>query len=136
MITYVLDASALIRLIDNEPGANRVEKILSARENGQAEICLSAVQWGEVVGNTRKRFRPDQQVEILNNLLPKGSQVIAADRERAEMAARWKVDRRISYADAFALDLAMKSPEHILVTADYGFKAVEDLARIEFLPVK
>jgi hypothetical protein len=46
------------------------------------------------------------------------------------------VDRKISYADAFALDLAMASLEHILVTADYGFKAVDDLARIEFLPAK
>ena len=38
--------------------------------------------------------------------------------------------------DAFAVHLAMDSPDHILVTADYDFKAVEDLARIEFLPAK
>ena len=30
----------------------------------------------------------------------------------------------------------MDSLDHILVTADFGFKAVEDLARIEFLPAK
>jgi hypothetical protein len=47
-----------------------------------------------------------------------------------------KVDRKISYADAFALDLAMASPDHVLLTADYGFKQVDDLARIEFLPAK
>jgi hypothetical protein len=47
-----------------------------------------------------------------------------------------RVDRKISYADAFALNLAMDSPDHLLVTADCGFEAVEDLARIEFLPVK
>ena len=47
-----------------------------------------------------------------------------------------RVDRKITYADAFALDLAMDSAEHVLVTADYGFKAVEDVARIEFLPAK
>ena len=31
---------------------------------------------------------------------------------------------------------AKQSPDHVLVTADYGFKPVEDLARIEFLPAK
>jgi len=30
----------------------------------------------------------------------------------------------------------MDSAEHILVTADYDFKVVMDLASIEFLPVK
>jgi hypothetical protein len=30
----------------------------------------------------------------------------------------------------------MQSRANILVTADYDFKAVEDLARIEFLPAK
>ena len=30
----------------------------------------------------------------------------------------------------------MDSPDHLLVTADYDFKAVDDLAKIEFLPPK
>jgi hypothetical protein len=30
----------------------------------------------------------------------------------------------------------MDSPDHVSVTADYGFKEVADLARIEFLPAK
>jgi predicted nucleic acid-binding protein len=126
----------LIRLIDNEPGTDRVGEIFDECTDEQADICLSAVQWGEIVGNTRKRFSPDQQSEILDNLLPDGARIVAADRKRAEVAARWKVDRKISYADAFALELAMQSSDHVLVTADYGFKAVEDLARIEFLPAK
>jgi hypothetical protein len=62
--------------------------------------------------------------------------IVAATGARAIRAAEVKVDRKISYADAFALELAMDSPEHVLVTADYGFKAVDDLAQIEFLPVK
>ncbi len=56
--------------------------------------------------------------------------------DRAVRAAEHKVDRGIAYADAFAVDLAMDSPDHVLVTADDGFKAVKDLVRIEFLPMK
>jgi predicted nucleic acid-binding protein len=51
-------------------------------------------------------------------------------------AAEIKEDRKLAYADAFAIELAMDSPDHLLVTADYDFKEVADLARIEFLPVK
>ena len=65
-----------------------------------------------------------------------GLRVVPATRERAVHAAEIKQDRKLAYADAFALDLAMDAPDHVLVTADYDFKAVADLARIEFLPAK
>lgn len=136
MTTYVMDASALIRFIDDERGSDRVEAILDECGSGQADICLSAVQWGEVVANTRKRFNSEEQFKILSNLLPEAARVLAADQKRAENAARFKVDYKISYADAFALELALESADRVLVTADYGFKAVEELARIEFLPAK
>ncbi|MGH9600365.1 MAG: PIN domain-containing protein, partial [Terracidiphilus sp.] len=69
-------------------------------------------------------------------LMPSEAAIIPATADRAVRAANLKVDRSVSYADAFALDLAMDSPDHVLVTADYDFKRVEDLARIEFLPAK
>jgi len=86
MTVYVLDSSALIRYIDGEAGADRVNAVLKA--------CV------------------------------------------AGKAAGIKVDRKVSYADAFALELAMSFSDHVLVTADYDFESVSDLARIEFLPSK
>ncbi len=44
--------------------------------------------------------------------------------------------RTLAYADGFAMDLAPESSDRVLVTADYGFKAVDDLAKIEFRPIK
>lgn len=73
---------------------------------------------------------------MLNSVLPSEAEIVPATEERAVRAAVLKIDRKIAYADAFALDLAMESPNRVLVTADYGFKNVEDLARIEFLPQK
>jgi len=136
MITYVLDASALIRFVDDEAGAERVEAILSACAASQAAISISAVQWGEVAANYRKRFGPAQETYIMSTILPSEATIVPATAERAVRAARFRVDRKISYADGFALDLAADSQEHVLVTADYDFKTVDDLARIEFLPAK
>ena len=136
MTTYVLDSSALLRYIDDEAGADRVEEIFGACVAGQADVHISAMQWGEVAGNLRKRLGALQERRILSSFLPSESEIIAASAERAVRAAEIKVDRKIAYADAFALELAMESADHVLVTADYGFKAVDDLARIEFLPAK
>lgn len=136
MTVFVLDSSAALRFLDKEAGRDRIAAILTAKRSKLAELTISAVQWGEIAGAVRKKqgaFAQSRAMAILAQFQPL---IVAATGERAIRAAEVKVDRKISYADAFALELAMDSPEHVLVTADYGFKAVDDLAQIEFLPVK
>jgi predicted nucleic acid-binding protein len=136
MTVFVLDSSALIRYIDSEPGADRVNALLKACVAGRAEVCISAVQWGEIAGNLRKRLGATEEVRVLSSLLPSEVQIVPVSGERAVRAAEIKVDRNVPYADALALELAMSFNDHVLVTADFGFKDVADLARIEFLPLK
>jgi predicted nucleic acid-binding protein len=136
MTTYVLDSSAALRYFDDGAGADRVEEVLSACASRQAKLTISALQWGEIAGKLRKRFGKTDEIRLLNSLLPNEATVVSATADRAVHAAALKVERNIAYADAFALDLAMDSPDHVLVTADYGFKQVDDLARIEFLPAR
>ena len=136
MTVYVLDSSAVLRYIDNEAGSDRVQSVLTDGLYAKAGLSISAVQWGEIAGKLFKRLGTGSRLEAMETLLLSGIVIIPADAERSVSAARFKVDHGISYADAFALDLAMQSAEHVLVTADYGFKAVMDLARIEFLPSK
>jgi len=136
MKAYILDASALLRYIDDEAGAERVEDILTVCVSGKADLCISAMQWGEVAGNLRKRLGRVEEERILSSILPSESQIIPLTGERAVLAAGIKMDRSLSFADAIALELAMSFKDHVLVTADYGFKDVDDLARIEYLPAK
>ena len=136
MTSYVLDSSAVIRYIDDEPGAARVEEILKACVDGRAALSISALQWGEVAGNLRSRFGANDELRILSTILPSEVEIVPVTGERAVRAAQLKVDRKIAYADAIALELARESTDHVLVTADYGCKAVDDMARIEFLPSK
>lgn len=136
MIAYILDASAVIRYSDDEAGADRVEEILSACAQSGAKVMISAIQWGEVSGNLRKRLGAAEEMHILSSLLPSEAEVVPASGDRAVRAAALKVDRKIAYADAFAVELTMESADHIFVTADFGFKEVDNLIRIEFLPQK
>jgi predicted nucleic acid-binding protein len=136
MTVFVLDSSAVLRYTDDEAGADRVDDIFNACAAGQAEVRISAVQWGEVAGVVRKRLGASGQKLILESLMLLAPGIVPASAERAVRAAELRIDRKIAYADAFALDLAMESGDHVLVTADYDFKAVDDLAQIEFLPLK
>ncbi|HEX7727828.1 MAG TPA: PIN domain-containing protein [Terracidiphilus sp.] len=133
---FILDSSALIRFFDNEPGAERVQQVLAACADGVAKVRVSAVQWGEITGNLRKRFGAQEQERVLGGGLPSELQIVAATAERAVRAAALRVDRGLGYADAFAVELAESIPQSTLLTADYGFKSAEDLIRIEFLPSK
>jgi predicted nucleic acid-binding protein len=136
LTVYVLDSSAILRFLDKEAGWDRVAAILAAARNGSAELAVSAIQWGEVAGAVRKKLGPAVEIRALGRLTQFAPRIESVTGEQAVRAAALKVDRKISYADAFAIDLAMESPDHALVTADYGFKSVSDLAQIEFLPAK
>ncbi len=136
MTTYVLDASAVLRYVDGEKGAERIEELLRQCVAWQVQLQISAVQWGEIAGKLLGRLGPEGQKRALSTLLPREAQIIPATAERAAHAGGLKVDHNLGYADAFALDLAMDLPDRILVTADYGFQPAASLARIEFLPAK
>lgn len=135
MKTCVLDSSALLRYIDDEPGADRVEVILASSIAGTLTAKMSAVQWGEVAGKLRSHHGPKEQSRIMSGL-PSEIEVVPVSPDGAVRAAELRVDRKVSYADAFALDLALQSAEPVLVTADYGFKVVADIVSIQFLPAK
>ena len=134
MTVYVFDASAVFRHHDNEAGADRIEAIIEACLHGLGEMRISAVQWGEIAAVQRKRLGAQAQDRLLTSLMELQFHIVPATAERAERAAAIRVDRKIPNADSYAIELAMDSPDHVLVTADYDFKAVADLARIEFLP--
>lgn len=136
MVTYVLDSSAVLRYLDDEPGAARVSEILKGHIGGRCEAVICALHWGEVAGISLK-LRGEQAVElVLSRLNAFGIQVIAADGERAVRAARIKVKRRIPYVDAFGVEFAAQSSDRIFVTSDFDFKPAAADAKIEFLPAK
>jgi predicted nucleic acid-binding protein len=133
---FVLDSSAVVRLLDKEAGWARIAEIFEAHKAQTAEAMISGIQWGEIAGIVRRKQGVIGQKRTLEDLEFFQLRVVAATWERAVHAAEIKEDRKLPYADAFAIELAMDSPDHVLVTADYDFKAVADLARIEFLPAK
>ena len=135
-MTYALDASAILRYLDGEAGAERVKQIIKGHLAGEYRVAVSAIHWGEVAGIVCKRHGRSGMDAALSRLSAFGFEVVPVTAERAVKSALIKVERRIPYADAFGIELAGDSAEHVLVTADFDVKPAEGDVRIEFLPVK
>ena len=136
-MTYVLEASSLLRFLDQEAGVNKVAKMFAEAQTGTCEVVISAINWGEVLYTLGKRDRPAPLHKIEQDLACRYPlRVIAATSERAAQAAAIKLKYGIPFADCFAIQLASDSEDHILITADFDMLPAADHIRIEFLPPK
>jgi PIN domain nuclease of toxin-antitoxin system len=139
-MTYVLDASAILRFTELEPGCERVRSLLHQAAQGDIQLLLSAVNWGEIVCilHTKKEANAET---IIGNLAALPIAVVPVDAHDAADAGRFKWRFKVPYADAFAGALTLKRSSNgtpaTLITADYDFKAVsKGTIKIEFLPGK
>ncbi len=135
-MTYVLDSSAVLRYLDNEPGALRVAEILKAHLAGHCVAAISAVHWGEIAGISCKVHGHAAMELVLSRLEAFGVSIIAADAQRAVRSSLIKLKKNLPYVDAFGIELAETLADSVFVTADFDFKAVGRDVKIEFLPAK
>jgi len=136
VVIYVLDASAILRYLDGEAGAERVKVILKEHLADKNRVVISAIHWGEVAGVVRKRHGEAGMHAAISRLSAFGFEVVPITAERAVRSAIIKIDWKIPYADAFGVELAGDSSGHVLVTADFDVKPAQKDVRIEFLPLK
>lgn len=133
MPRYVFDAFSLLALIQDEPGASKVQEILDSANKGEHELYISVVNLGEVIYSLwRKRgVSAAEQVLAGLNQLPITS--IDVDRTLAFRAAALKADYHLHYADCFVAALAQQMGAAV-VTGDPHFRQVEGPVTVEWLP--
>ena len=136
MVTYVLDASAVLRFIDQEAGVERLSQIFQEALLGQAWVVMPAVHYGEVIGISFKRGGESLAARAAERLQDLRVEVVSADAARSAKSAIIHTVHKIPYADSFAVELATDSVEYRLITADFDFIPAEQLISIEFLPKK
>ncbi len=132
---HVLDASAILRFLDDEPGAEIVEQILQNASRKSAPVFMSAVNWGEIVYVLLRGRGRQVAHEVCGSLASLAIEIVSVDAAMAEHAALVKEDFKLPYADAFAAALALHE-NATLVTADYDFAPLSGKLRLNMLPVK
>jgi predicted nucleic acid-binding protein len=94
---------------------------------------MSAVNWGEVFYIAWQKRGEIAARRLESDLHDMPIAVLAADRDRATRAAIIKQKHRLSYADAFAAELAMER-DAWLVTADPDFSRLGNSLKVITLP--
>jgi predicted nucleic acid-binding protein len=123
MKTIVLDASAVLALLFDDPGAESVELLLLKAAEADKPLLIKAANWCEVLYRMqRKRGANGAETKRFERTVP--LEVAVLDRELAELAARFKDKHGLGLADVFAAGLS-KTKKAELVTSDPDFKIVE-----------
>jgi predicted nucleic acid-binding protein len=132
MKATVLDASALLALFFDEPGAEKVENLFQEAAEADKPMLIAAVNWAEVVYKMQRKHGAKglEGARHFERTMP--LDVTPMDRELAEAAAQLKAAHDLGLADAFAAALA-KSKKAELVTGDLEFKALEKELKVNWL---
>ncbi|HXR39085.1 MAG TPA: PIN domain-containing protein [Terracidiphilus sp.] len=106
MNKIVLDASAVLARIHNEPGGERVDALLDAIEMGaDVQVSISSVNWCEIL-TCLQRESVTNPGEKLASLLA-GVELVPFGRAEAELAATIvRVNPALSLGDRACLSLA------------------------------
>jgi len=118
--TYVLDANALLDLLVNGPGAERVERLVRDARPA-TPLLVSAVNWGEVLYISWQRHGEESARQTLADLLQLSIRIVPVDVPQALKAGELKAVHKIPYVDCLAAALAALN-QATLVTSDRDFE--------------
>jgi predicted nucleic acid-binding protein len=128
---YLLDTSALLTLIEDEAGSDRVEEVLKA-----ASILLPWAVLMEIYYITlqeKGRAEADRRYALLRQL--RAEILWAMDEPILLTAARLKAEHHVSLADAVVAAFAIRN-NAVLIHKDPEFDALAGLLAMEALPYK
>ena len=118
--TYVLDANALLDLLVNGPGAERVERLIKGAQPA-TPLLVSAVNWGEVFYISWQRHGEESARQTLADLLQLPIRIVPVDVPQVLKAGELKAVHKIPYVDCLAAALATLN-HATLVTSDRDFE--------------
>jgi len=129
MSEVVLDASALLALLQDEPSANKVAGVIAS-----AQICV--VNYTEVVSHFIRLGMPEREVDAMLDPLP--MTIVPADKMLGQLAGRLRAvtaEAGLSLGDRFCLALAVRN-DLPAWTADKAWRTVADAAKANVVVIR
>lgn len=130
LIVYVLDTSAWLTLIEDEPGADTVQKLLEEAQAGESVLLTSFMSYMEVYYITLQERDAGEARERIDLMAALPVLRVESSRTLGIIAAEIKAQYRLSAADAWIAALA-REHEAVLVHKDPEFEQV--MTRVEAL---
>lgn len=132
MRRVVFDSHAILRFAQDEAGAEKVEQILRASEEGDVRAFMSEINFGELYYITIRRLGQEAASRFLEQLSTLSIERVPASWEIIASASELKARHALSYADCFVAAVALKHQASI-VTGDPEFKKIQDMVEIDWI---
>jgi predicted nucleic acid-binding protein len=129
---HILDASALLDLVQDGPGSAEVEALLLEARATSTPLLMSVVNWGEVYYLLLERHGEENARSVLAQLSKLAIVLVDVDITQAMRAGELRVRHKLPYVDSLAAALAVLR-SGVLVTRDRDFKALGHHANILWL---
>jgi len=134
-VPALLDTSALLALLEDEPGADLVERKLEAAEAGEVELFASFASITEVYYVTEQERGAQKAAEFTAIIAGWPLTFIFPDHALSLSAGQLKAGHAISFADAFVAATALRLVAE-LVHKDPEYEALDAVIRLAPLPDK
>jgi predicted nucleic acid-binding protein len=119
--TYVLDANAVLNLVEDAGGAERMEQLCREATHQRTPLLMSVVNWGEVFYYLWQRHGEEKARRTIGNLSRLPLDLVAVDLLQVLKAGEIKALHKIPYVDCLAAALA-EIGRAVLVTSDRDFE--------------
>ncbi len=129
MKNYLFDAFPLLCWLQEEPGYELVDNLLTEAETGKSSISMHIINLGEVFYRLCRVSSMKRGEEILEKIRLLPIRILSISDEEVMAAAKIKAKYPISYADAFAVAKALQSGA-MVVTGDPEYKKVSKIVEI------
>jgi ribonuclease VapC len=132
MKNVVFDSHAILKFAQDEAGADKVEELLKASEDGKIRAFINEINLGEVYYITIRRLGVESAGRFLEQFTTLAIERVSPSWEIIESASQIKADFAVSYADCFATATALKY-NAVIVTGDPEFKKIEHKVDIDWI---
>ena len=116
MKRVVLDASAVMAFFEDRPGAEKVEELIRQAVEGKKDLLMSVVNWGEVYYSVWRAKGHEAAKRVMAEIAQLPIEIVDADREMTKLAAEFRAQHKLPYADCFAAALAQEHKAALLTT--------------------
>jgi predicted nucleic acid-binding protein len=133
---YVLDACALIALLNHENGAEKVVFAYKKAEKGEAKIIINRINLFEVYYGFYRDKGEKYADNVVDNVKRSNVAISEFDKEIFTAAGRLKASNHISLADSIVLAQALVTSGELMTADHHEFDAIEGKEPIRFLWIR
>lgn len=129
---YILDACALLALLNSEDGADKVQAVYKKAESGAARVIINRINLLEVFYGFYHAKGKEYAEKVLKNVTKSIISTSEFDKTLFAEAGRLKASYKISLADSIALAQAIVTGGELLTADHHEFDVIEGKEPIRF----